>query len=66
MISSVSLPFINSAGSLLVYIKCISSESGFNETKEILTVNCNFHSPLFFFSFIKSSLNMALLNSNIP
>ena len=55
MISSVSLPFINSSGSLLVYIKRVSSESGFNETKEILAVNCNFHSPLFFFSFIKSS-----------
>ena len=39
MISSVSLPL----------------ELGFNETKEILAVNCNFHSPLFFFSFIKSS-----------
>ena len=65
MISSVSFPFINSAGLLLVCIKCVSSESGFNETKEILAVNCNSHSPLFFFSFIKSS-NMALLNSNIP
>ena len=55
MISSVSLPFINFAELLLVCIKRVSSESGFNETKEILAVNCNFHSPLYFFSFIKSS-----------
>ena len=55
MISPVSLPFINSAVMLLVCIKRVSSESGFNETKEILAVNCNFYSPLFFLSFIKSS-----------
>ena len=55
MISSVSLPLINSSGVLLVYIKRVSSEFGLNKTKEIFAVNCNFHSPLFFFSFIKSS-----------
>ena len=47
MISSVSLPFINSSLSLLVCIICVSSEPGFKEIKLISAVNCNFHSPLF-------------------
>ena len=54
VISSDSLPLINSSHILLVYITHVSSEPGFCETKEISADNCNFHSPLSFLSFIKS------------
>ena len=47
IISSVSLPFINSSLALLVCITRVSSEPGLREIKLICAVNWIFHSPLF-------------------
>ena len=46
MISSVSLPFINSSLLLPVCMTRVSSESGLKEIKLICAVNWIFHSPL--------------------
>ena len=54
MISSVSLPFINSSLSLLVCMTRVSSESGLKDIKLICAVNWIFHSPLLLSLFINS------------
>ena len=47
IISSVSLPFINSSLTLFVCMTRDSSEPGLREIKLICVVNCIFHSPFF-------------------
>ena len=54
MISSVSLPFINSSLTLLACLTRVSSEPGLKEIKFICAVNWIFHSPLLLGSFINS------------
>ena len=67
MTSSVSLPFINSSLSLLVYIIRVSSDPGFKEIKLISAVNFIFHSPLYspFYSGLLITLSTFLLKRDI-